>query len=71
MIGTVGSTSYKANSNPTTKEEFTMSKKLLYTVLAGALSISVLAACGEPVDENAPLEDPATIDEPVDEETTN
>ncbi|WP_165763708.1 hypothetical protein [Halalkalibacter urbisdiaboli] len=36
-----------------------MSKKLLYTVLAGALSMSVLAACGEPVDEPAPEEDPA------------
>ncbi|ARK29417.1 hypothetical protein [Halalkalibacter krulwichiae] len=49
-----------------------MSKKLLYTILAGALSVSVLAACGEPVDENAPLEeDPAAIDEPIDEETTD
>ena len=71
MISTVGSTSYNINSKPTKKEECTMSKKLLYTVLAGALSISVLAACGEPVDENAPVEDPATIDEPMDEETTD
>ncbi|MEC2070586.1 MULTISPECIES: hypothetical protein [Alkalihalophilus] len=36
-----------------------MSKKLLYTLLAGALSVSVLAACGEPVDEPAPADDPA------------
>lgn len=43
-----------------------MSKKLLYTVLAGALSISVLAACGEPVDEPAPGDDP-TMQEPADE----
>ncbi|WP_162831747.1 hypothetical protein [Halalkalibacter akibai] len=48
-----------------------MSKKLLYTILAGALSVSVLAACGEPVDENAPVEDPAVIDEPAEEETTD
>ncbi|WP_202595329.1 hypothetical protein [Halalkalibacter okhensis] len=45
-----------------------MSKKLLYTVLAGALSISVLAACGEPVDEDAPVDDPATIDEPAEDD---
>ncbi|WP_198507818.1 hypothetical protein [Bacillus sp. FJAT-45037] len=36
-----------------------MSKKLLYMILAGALSVSVLAACGDPVDEPAPGEDPA------------
>ncbi|GAF66289.1 hypothetical protein [Alkalihalobacillus trypoxylicola] len=40
-----------------------MSKKLLYTVLAGALSVSVLAACGDgtddPNDPNAPMDDPA------------
>jgi hypothetical protein len=48
-----------------------MSKKLLYTILAGALSVSVLAACGEPVDENAPVEDPASIEEPADVETTD
>ncbi|GAE24801.1 hypothetical protein JCM9140_753 [Halalkalibacter wakoensis JCM 9140] len=45
-----------------------MSKKLLYTILAGALSVSVLAACGEPVDENAPVDDPAAVDEPVEED---
>jgi hypothetical protein len=66
MIVTVGSTS-KRIPTPTTKEEFSMSKKLLYTVLAGALSISVLAACGEPADENAPVDDPATIDEPAED----
>ncbi|MDV2683240.1 hypothetical protein RYX56_02520 [Alkalihalophilus lindianensis] len=36
-----------------------MSKKLLYAILAGALSVSVLAACGEPADEPAPADDPA------------
>jgi hypothetical protein len=41
------------------KEEFSMSKKLLYAILAGALSVSVLAACGEPADEPAPADDPA------------
>ncbi len=44
-----------------------MSKKLLYTVLAGALSISVLAACGESTEEPAPADDPAT-EEPAEEE---
>ncbi|WP_198510296.1 hypothetical protein [Bacillus solitudinis] len=45
-----------------------MSKKLLYTVLAGALSISVLAACGDATDDPAPLEEDSgleTEEEPI------
>lgn len=44
-----------------------MSKKLLYMILAGALSVSVLAACGDPAeDPAAPTDDPA-LDAPADE----
>ena len=37
-----------------------MRKKLLYTILAGALSLSVLAACGEVSDDQSPAVDPST-----------
>lgn len=43
-----------------------MNKKLLYTVLAGALSISVLAACGGEPAEEAPADEPA-VEEPAEE----
>ncbi|MCK0471484.1 DNA primase [Halalkalibacter sp. APA_J-10(15)] len=60
-----------------------MSKKFLYTLLAGALSVSVLAACGDepapedvdggdPVGDEEPIEDPVGEDpigdEPLDDE---
>ncbi len=41
-----------------------MSKKLLYAILAGVLSISVLAACGG-------TEDPASGDQPAVEDTAD
>lgn len=43
-----------------------MSKKLLYTILAGALSISVLAACGDAADDPAGggVDDTPPVDAP-------
>lgn len=39
-----------------------MGKKVLYAILAGALSVSVLAACGEAGDDPASTGDPAVED---------
>ncbi|MCM3714938.1 hypothetical protein [Halalkalibacter oceani] len=44
-----------------------MSKKLLYTILAGALSVSVLAACGDTTEDPAAPTDDSGVEAPVDE----
>lgn len=49
------------------KEEFIMSKKLLYMILAGALSVSVLAACGDPAEDPAAPTDDSGVEAPADE----
>lgn len=47
-----------------------MSKKILFSLLAGVLSVGILAACGETTDDPAGT-DPATEDVTTDEEEAN
>ncbi len=52
------------------KGGISMSKKILFSLLAGVLSVSILAACGETTDDPAGT-DPATEDVTTDEEEAN